>query len=222
MPLNLGSRHSLIHSPPPSPASYAPLKALFTKAGLEAGQLLLLTKPVGTGALFAAAMRGAASGAAIAAATASMVQSNAPAAAILARHGATACTDVTGFGLLGHLLEMASASNARVSLQLDAIPALPGVAGVLEQKIFSSLQPANLRLRRALSNEARALKHRNYPLLFDPQTAGGLLAAVPASTAEAAVAELRACGYGGAVVIGTVEEVLSAEDACPAALIECV
>jgi selenide,water dikinase len=170
------------------------------------------------GALFA---RAAAAGA-IAAATASMVQSNAPAAAILARHGATACTDVTGFGLLGHLLEMASASNARVSLQLDAIPAMLGVAGVLQQKIFSSLQPANLRLRRALANEAHALKHPNYPLLFDPQTAGGLLAAVPAAAADDAVAELRASGYGGAVVIGTVEEVLSAEDACPAALIECV
>mmetsp|Transcript_23686 Transcript_23686/g.65513 ORF Transcript_23686/g.65513 Transcript_23686/m.65513 type:complete len:168 (-) Transcript_23686:365-868(-) len=166
-------------------------------------------------------MRGAAPGVAVAAATASMVQSNAPAAEILAKFGAAACTDVTGFGLLGHLLEMASASNARVKIVMDDIPALPGVLSCLERKIYSSLQPANLRLRRALSNEAAALAHPKYPLLFDPQTAGGLLATVPTANATAAIEALRAAGYAGATVVGSVLEILSPEEACPTSLIDC-
>jgi len=199
---------------------YAPKEAMMHKGGMRAGDALLLTKPLGTGVLFAAAMRGAAPGAALAAATEGMVRSNAPAAEALIRHGGNACTDVTGFGLLGHLLEMASASNARVRLRLGDVPILPGVEECIGQGIFSSLQPANLRLRRAISNEAQAVQHPAYPALFDPQTAGGLLSSVPADRAEACVRELRALGFTSAAVIGEVTEVLTPEEACPASLID--
>ena len=115
---------------------------------------------------------------------------------------------------------MASASNARVRLRLGDVPILPGVEECIGQGIFSSLQPANLRLRRAISNEAQAVQHPAYPALFDPQTAGGLLSSVPADRAEACVRELRALGFTSAAVIGEVTEVLTPEEACPASLID--
>ena len=95
---------------------------------------------------------------------------------------------MTGFGLLGHLVEMAKASNARVAVRLGAVPLLPGALECVQRGIFSSLQPANLRLKRAVANETAALRHPAYPLLFDPQTAGGLLSTVPADSADACVA----------------------------------
>ena len=157
----------------------------------------------------------------MAAALRGMVLSNDAAAKCLLRHGATSCTDVTGFGLLGHLIEMAKASNARVAVKLDAVPLLPGALECVKRGIFSSLQPANLRLKRAVSNEAAALKHAAYPLLFDPQTAGGLLSTVPADRADECVAELRSLGYEAAAVIGRVTEVLPDDDgACALTLVD--
>jgi len=122
-------------------------------------------------------------------------------------HGATACTDLTGFGLLGllgHLVEMTRASAVDAELDLNALPLLDDAAEMAAAGILSSLQPANVRLRRALRNREAALKHPNYPLLFDPQTAGGLLASVPADRAEACLAALRALGYVHAARIGRV------------------
>jgi len=177
----------------------------------QVGDALLLTKPIGTGALFAAHMRGAAPGASVAAAVQAMSTSNAGAAECLQQHGCSACTDVTGFGLLGHLVEMARASHVGASLDMEAVPILPGVVECVAAGIFSSLQPANLRLRRAIANEEEALRHPHYPLLFDPQTAGGLLASLPAEQAEACVAQLRHLGYVDATIIGKVSQPLSAE-----------
>ena len=127
---------------------------------------------------------------------------------------------MTGFGLLGHLYEVCSASQATVRVRMGAVPLLPGAAETVAKGIFSSLQPANLRLRRSVSNEKEALAHPVYPLLFDPQTAGGLLAAVPADQADACVAALRASGYPATAIIGEVLYELP-EGVCVPALIEC-
>ena len=108
-----------------------------------------------------------------------MLRSNRNAAAILRQHHATACTDVTGFGLLGHLVEMAKASGVAVELRLDAVPLLTGALEIAQAGITSSLQPQNLRLRRAIANAEEAASAEAYPLLTDPQTPGGLLATVP-------------------------------------------
>ena len=142
-------------------------------------------------------------------------------AKVLAEHGARACTDVTGFGLLGHLYELCSASQAKVRVRMGSVPILPGAAECVGKGIFSSLQPANLRLKRAVSNEATALHHPAYPLLFDPQTAGGLLASVPKAKAQACVEALKAAGYDATAIIGEVSEKLP-EGVCSPALIECV
>jgi selenide,water dikinase len=174
------------------------------KGGMRPGDVLLLTKPIGTGTLFAALPRLKVRGRWIDAALESMCISNAAAAKILARSGATACTDLTGFGLLGHLVEMTRPSGVDVELDLGALPVLDGAEETASAGILSSLQPANVRLRRALSNQAAFVNHPRYALLFDPQTAGGLLASVPAEAAGQCVAELRAAGYPGSAIIGRV------------------
>jgi selenide,water dikinase len=185
--------------------------ATWRKGGLQPGDALVLTKPIGTGTLFAADMRQRAKGRWVDAAIASMVLSNQAAAECLRRHAATACTDVTGFGLLGHLVEMTRASNVDATLRIEAVPLLDGAEQTVALGILSSLQPQNLRLRRAVRDLEDAARHPRYPLLFDPQTAGGLLAGVPADRASACVAELRSLGYPTAAVIGTIEPRSEAE-----------
>ncbi|TDO04638.1 MULTISPECIES: selenide, water dikinase SelD [Halomonas] len=175
-----------------------------TKGGLRPGQALILTKPIGTGTLFAAHARLGARGRWIDAALASMCQSSRQAASCLREHGATACTDLTGFGLLGHLVEMTRPSGVDAELDLAALPLLEGAEETVAAGILSSLQPANVRLRRAIRDPAAWVEHPRYPLLFDPQTAGGLLASVPAERAEACLEALHALGYARASVIGRV------------------
>jgi selenide, water dikinase len=181
-----------------------PAAAALRKGGLKPGDGLILTKPLGTGTLLAADMRGKAKARWVMAAIAHMVQSNRKAAEILRRHGAHAATDVTGFGLLGHLIEMVRASEVDATLAIERVPLLEGARETVALGIFSSLQPQNVRLRRAIRELAAATRHPLYPLLFDPQTSGGLLAAVPLAQAEGCVAALRAGGYVGADLIGFV------------------
>ncbi|MDP2810606.1 MAG: selenide, water dikinase SelD [Rhodocyclaceae bacterium] len=184
------------------------LSGVLTKGGMRPGNVLILTKPIGTGTLFAAHKRLKAGfvckGRWIDAALESMQVSNRAAMPCLLAHGATACTDLTGFGLLGHLVEMTKPSGVDAELDLNALPLLDGAAECVAAGIVSSLQPANLRLRRALRNQEEAVGHPNYPLLFDPQTAGGLLASVPADRVDACLAALRDAGYPHAVRIGRV------------------
>jgi selenide, water dikinase len=178
--------------------------AALRKGGLEPGDALILTKPIGTGALLAAHMRGKAKARWVMGAIAHMIVPNRRAAAILFRYGARAATDVTGFGLLGHLVEMVRASDIDVTLAVDRVPLLDGAREVVELGIFSSLQPQNMRLRRAIRDLAAAGRHPLYPLIFDPQTAGGLLAGVPLAKAQRCIDDLRAAGYPRASVIGLV------------------
>jgi selenide,water dikinase len=156
--------------------------------------------------LLAADMRGKAKARWVMAAITHMIYSSRRAADVLRRHGVHAATDLTGFGLIGHLVEMVRASDVDVTLAVERVPLLEGARETVALGIFSSLQPQNVRLRRAIRNLDVAARHPLYPLLFDPQTAGGLLAAVPAGAAEACVAALRAEGYADAAIIGFVSE----------------
>ena len=174
------------------------------KRGMMPGDVLIITKPIGTGTLLAADMRGKAKARWVMAAISHMTQSSAAAAAILHRHGATAATDVTGFGLLGHLLEMVKASGVDASVELGRLPLLAGVRETLSQGIVSSLQLQNVRLRRAIGNLEEASRASLYPALFDPQTAGGLLASVPPGQANDCLAALHAADYRHAAIIGAV------------------
>ncbi len=180
------------------------MSGVMRKGGMQPGDALVLTKPIGTGTLFAAHARHAAKGRWIDAALQSMLQSNQTGAHILRTHGATACTDLTGFGLLGHLVEMTRPSGVDAELQMSTLPLLDGAVDCAKAGIVSSLQPANVRLRRALRNADEFVGDPRYPLLFDPQTSGGLLASVPADQANACVQALQAAGYAHTAIIGRI------------------
>ncbi|MEO1003204.1 MAG: selenide, water dikinase SelD [Cyanobacteria bacterium J06638_7] len=186
------------------------------KGPLQAGQVLVLTRPLGTGVLFAAAMAGAARAGWIDQALEQMQQSQAELVQPLRQLGCRACTDITGFGLLGHLGEMLAASPAGVRVRLDAgaVPALPGALELLARGRASSLAAANASALALLTGPvqlsdppeaaAGALGSARRGLLIDPQTCGPLLAALPAAAADAAVEALRRRGFPAAQVIGRV------------------
>jgi selenide,water dikinase len=150
-------------------------------------------------------MRGEARGDWVDSAIAAMLVSNRRAAECLQAHGAGAATDVTGFGLLGHLIEILNASSARAEIDWRAIPGLAGAEELITAGITSSLQPANEAFASALDGQEVADAGRR-GLLFDPQTAGGLLATLPAERAEDCLEALSEQGYAEAAVIGRVVE----------------
>lgn len=199
--------------------------ALWGKGPLRPGDLLLLSRPLGSGVLFAAAMAGAAMPAWMEALLEAMQRGQAPLVPLLAAHGCGACTDITGFGLLGHLGEMLEASGAGVALELEAaaIPAWPGALELLERGFASTLAPANAAALALLEGPVRLVGAGGLAppgsltgLLIDPQTCGPLLAALPAAEAPAALAALRAAGFGAAAVIGRVVSRRGADAAPPA------
>ncbi|WP_199311962.1 selenide, water dikinase SelD [Phormidium tenue] len=175
---------------------------LLHKGGMQPGDALILTQPLGSGTLFAADMQGRAKGRWIEEAIAHLLTPNQAAAEIFCTHGATACTDVTGFGLAGHLLEMVRAANVTATLAMDALPVLTGAADTLSAGFLSTLHPQNLQA--AASIDPAGADHPLYPLLFDPQTAGGLLAAVPADAAQRCLDALHRRGYSAAIQVGEV------------------
>jgi len=173
---------------------------LLRKGGLRPGDRLILTKPLGTGVILAADARGLAPAPIVENAIATMVQSAGPAAGCLLAYRATACTDVTGFGLLGHLLEMLRASDMDAVLDPEAIPALDGAVSFFGRGITSSLHADNVAALAALGTGHTSPTDPIAALLIDPQTAGGLLAGVPADRAAACVAELHGLGYRAAEI----------------------
>ncbi len=180
------------------------LDSALRKGGMQPGDALILTKALGTGVVLAAAMRRLARGEWLEAAIASMLLSNCEASKCLLAHDATACTDVTGFGLLGHLSEMLNASQVSAELNLDAIPLLPGALELSKSGIRSTLYPENEVHASILSGGMPP--HPGAPILFDPQTAGGLLGTVPASQLESCLESLRTKGYADAAQVGTITE----------------
>ena len=176
------------------------------KGGLSPGEQLVLTKPVGSGVLLAGAMQGRASANQLLAAIDVMDTSNATAATILRRHGASGCTDVTGFGLAGHLAEMARASGVGVRVDARRVPKLDGVDELMAAGVASSLQNNN---EQALDDFIVRGAPPNAPsvrVLADPQTAGGLLAGVPEGRLDACLAALRNHGFDRAQVVGEVTQ----------------
>lgn len=171
--------------------------ALFRKNALQVGQNLVLTKPLGTGALWAAWMRAACSACHWRELVQHTLQSNRTAARIAAGLNVKACTDITGFGLAGHLLEMLDASRLSAQLFIDQVPLLQGFEIAVRQGIVSTLHADNAKW------ECRI--HGPAPLpswLFDPQTCGGLLLAVPPDQTDDLLVQLHAAGYFQAAVIG--------------------
>jgi selenide,water dikinase len=171
------------------------------KTGARAGDVLILTKPVGVGVLFASEMRGVVKGRWIDAAIESMLVSNQLASEILVKHNASSCTDVTGFGIVGHLQEMLEDTQLSAQLDLDAIPILSGALECFSIGMKSSLHDSN----QSAMNEWTGTfvgDSTRMPVLFDPQTSGGLLSFVSSNVAADCVSDLKRAGYANAAVIG--------------------
>ncbi|HEV3386448.1 MAG TPA: selenide, water dikinase SelD [Gemmata sp.] len=177
----------------------ADARRLFCKSGLRPGDVLILTKPLGTGALLAAWMRGQCRAKWFAETVGTMLIPNNTAAKEFDAAGICGCTDVTGFGLAGHLLEMLDASKVSVRLDSNAVPVLPGFAEVVSKGIVSTLQEGNARVGCRIKSDAELPAW-----LFDPQTSGGLLAGVHSSRVSQVLLKLRESGMPHAAVIGEV------------------
>ncbi len=179
-------------------------KKIFEKAGAQPGDALVLTKPLGTGLLLTAARDDRDPADHAAAAIASMLTLNRHASHLAREAKAHAMTDVTGFGILGHAREMATRSGMRFVIESSRVPAFPGA---LEYAASGIITGGAHRNREGLA-EHIAFATRIDPaidaLLFDPQTSGGLLIALPPAAAESIVARLHADGLPGAIV-GRVE-----------------
>jgi selenide,water dikinase len=178
--------------------------SLLTKKGLCPGDAIVLTKALGTGVLLAAARQGIITGDLIYHAADAMLLSNRRAAEVLRCHGASACTDVTGFGLIGHLDEMLQCSEVGAELIIEQIPFLAGAVECSGRGVVSSLFPENARREETVQVDGSLKGEARYNLLYDPQTAGGLLAGVAATRASACVEALRKLGYPKATIVGTV------------------
>jgi selenide,water dikinase len=173
-----------------------------TKGNACSGDAVILTKALGTGVLLAAAMRGEDDAQGLTACIASMNQSNATAVDILQNHGVHALTDVTGFGLLGHLGEMLRASDLGSELHLSHVPFLPGATAAFSSGVRSSLHGANEQALLDFKVSEAVATDPRLSALVDPQTSGGLLAAVPSDKASQCIAALHEAGFLAASVVG--------------------
>lgn len=181
-----------------------------TNAGARPGDLLVLTKPLGTGIIATAIKKGVASARAVAAATASMAALNRDAAEVAKAHRAHALTDVTGFGLLGHLAEMCHASGVGAQVWFDNLPLLPEADRLAREGLVPGGTKRNLEYAGVWTSFDSRLEAWQRDLCADPQTSGGLLLAVSPEDVDEVVADLRERCSPAAAVIGRVRELSEA------------
>ncbi|MFK7852915.1 MAG: selenide, water dikinase SelD [Granulosicoccus sp.] len=181
------------------------LRSSVALSKIKVGDVLVLTQPLGIGTLFAGLMQQKANGNDVSNAIRVMLQSNSVAATTLRQHGASVMTDVTGFGLLGHLERLFRGSALGANIAASRVPVLSGAFLLSENMVHSSLWQQNKRvLPRFLVDAEVPLSTQM--LLCDPQTGGGLLAVIPAHNKTSCLEKLALAGYGEASVIGTVHK----------------
>lgn len=176
--------------------------AVWTNGGARPGDALVLTKAIGTGVVATAAKFNRTDAETLASAIVSMQQTNRAAATALASiAGAVhACTDVTGFGLAGHACEMATASDVAIRIDLARVPLLPGARALALGNRTGGMANNRAHFGQAIFFDEAALPADLLALAFDPQTSGGLLAAVDPGTVDDVVAALAREGVAGSVV----------------------
>ena len=178
-------------------------RRIVTNAGAQAGDILLLTKPLGTGILATALKDGAITSEEMAQAVRWMVHLNDKTSAAMLEHGANAATDVTGFGLLGHALEVSRASRARLSIDSGAVPLMQGALALIEAGHVPGGTRDNARTQAEFVTFADHVTPALRVALSDAQTSGGLLIAIPPARSDALKQSIESDG-GFAVQIGSV------------------
>ncbi len=179
---------------------------ILTKKDLRLGDRLILTKPLGTGVINTAVKGGIASGENAEGAVRLMAELNRTAAEVMAAYPVHACTDVTGFGLLGHLAEMVEGTGLGVRLRTRDIPLLPGAAEYGRMGLFPAGAFKNREFREGMVDFGISVDGVLRDLLFDPQTSGGLLICVASRAAEDLLSALLKRGVRQASIIGEVSE----------------
>ena len=176
-----------------------------TKGMLQVGDRLVLTKPIGTGVLLAALMQGKLPGSAYQPLVDAMLQSNYISLRLILEHHVSGITDVTGFGLAGHLAEMLKASGKSAEIKMADVAVLPECQTLIEAGIESTLAPDNRYVAEKVNLEGDVDSLR-IASLFDPQTSGGLLFGISEDRTESVLKFLANEGFGDSVVIGHVVE----------------
>jgi selenide,water dikinase len=179
-------------------------RTMLRNSGAQPGDLLVLTKPIGTGVIATALKKDAASETVIAEAVRSMVTLNRPAAEAMLKVGANAATDVTGFGLLGHLSSMLRASGVSARIRSGLVPLLPGARDLAAAGHIAGGTRRNYADAQRMTTFNAELSETDQLLLCDAQTSGGLLISVPADYADALVRELRAANTLAAAIVGDI------------------
>ncbi len=176
-----------------------------TNANARPGDALILTKPLGSGVITTAAKKDLADDAVLQAAIEHMATLNKAAAEAALKIGVNACTDVTGYGLLGHLRGMAKASGVAARVRFEAVPIM---AGAWSLAVEQEISPSGTHRNRTYHDHGVCWEPDIHPdayrLLYDPQTSGGLLISLPEAKADALVSELHARGVDDAVVVGAI------------------
>jgi len=172
---------------------------LFLKTGVRPGDALVLTKPLGTGVITTWAKNGTVEPAVLAGAVESMKRLNRNAARVFARFGVKGCTDVTGFSLAGHALELAEKSRVRLEIDPGALPLLPGARAAVEGRFVPGGAKRNRAYYEGRVSFGAGVDETLRVLCFAPETSGGLLAAVPVD-ADTCVRELRDMGIEAALI----------------------
>ena len=186
-------------------------KGVLTNAGAKPGDLLILTKPLGTGVLFNACRSGKLPWDELEPVLSQVAALNNTAMEIALKSEVHSCTDITGFGILGHTLEMARASSVAITLEFSALPFYPNAMDMYRKGETTGSNRPNQELVEDFLRLSTRLSQEQHQLLFDPQTSGGLLLSVPASGAQTLLEELRGAGVNSASVVGKVDSSPSPE-----------
>lgn len=176
----------------------------WTNSGAKPGDALVLTKPLGSGVLFNANLKNRVSAQAMQACIETVNQLNKGAAQILRQFDVHAVTDITGFGLAGHALEMAKASHASLTIDMAALPIMEQALAMYQKGVNTGINAFNQRLVSGHIHYRRQWPDWHRQILFDPQTSGGLMAALPAEQAEELIEALQKIRTPAAVRIGHV------------------
>ena len=179
---------------------------LITKEGAQIGDKLIITKPLGTGIVSTALKGGMAGEEAVTHITASMTTLNKRASELMLEAGAHACTDITGFGLLGHACGMIENSMVGMEINIAAIPIFPEVRGFAEMGLIPGGTHRNKEFRLSMIEHAGVIGDDIWNILFDPQTSGGLLISVASADADTLLENLHRHGIEDAAIIGELIE----------------
>jgi selenide,water dikinase len=181
-------------------------RRIITNDKARPGDVLILTKPLGTGTISFAAQVGKAKAAWLDEIGRSMSALNRTASEIMVEAGVRAATDVTGFGLLGHLSEMAVQSGVTAEVYADAVPLFEGVLVCLRRQVISGAIERNREYASKFVERGKEVDEELETALYDPQTSGGLLMCVGAKKAEAVLKKLKKSGLAGAAIIGRIAD----------------